>query len=57
MKCCHPAVQKQQPEQIDALWVALKLRFSKIGIFLTATVGVFSGLTMPCGTGQMTAVC
>ena len=48
MKSCHPAVQEQEPEQIDALWAALELGFSKIGIFLAATVGVVSGLTMPC---------
>ncbi len=52
MKRCHPAVQEQQPEQIDALWAALKLGFSKIGIFLAATVGVVIGLTMPCETDR-----
>ena len=52
MKRCHPAVQEQQLEQIDALWEALKLGFSKIGIFLAATVGAVIGSTMPCGTDR-----
>ncbi len=52
MKCCQPAVEEQQLEQIDALWPALKLGFSKIGIFLAATVVVVSGLTMPCETDR-----
>ena len=43
-------------EQVDALWAALKLRFSKIGIFLTATVGFVSGLTMPCETAGDSSV-
>ena len=52
MKRCHSAVQEQQPKQIDALWAALKLGFSKIGIFLAATVGVVSGLTVPRETDR-----
>ena len=52
MKRYHPAVQEQQPEQIDVLWAALKFGFSKIGIFLAETVGVVSGLTMLCETDR-----
>ena len=52
MKRWHPAVEEQQPEQIDALWAALKLGFSKVGIFLAATVIVVSGLTMLCETNR-----
>ena len=52
MKRCHTAVQEQQPEQIDALWAALKLGFSKIGIFLAEIVGVVTGSTMLCETDR-----
>lgn len=52
MKRCHPAVQEQQLEQIDALWEALKLGFSKIGKFLAATFGLVRGLTMLCETDR-----